>query len=179
MDATDIANYLSRRVSATCSPLAATTATATNYQVACVLALFEAAWPPASPIGLYAQRLLNGLGLTEGGASVEGTLACILLQRLELNLRQLTRRWDVRFVTASNAHRLYLAALLVSVKFLHDSEDKWLLRAASAVGGVEPRELVQLEAAFLMACAFSIVVGPSEYRAFCAMNQPGPRRLSL
>eukprot|EP01105_Mastigella_eilhardi_P027585 TRINITY_DN8594_c0_g1_i2.p1 TRINITY_DN8594_c0_g1~~TRINITY_DN8594_c0_g1_i2.p1 ORF type:complete len:252 (+),score=88.45 TRINITY_DN8594_c0_g1_i2:66-758(+) len=130
---------------------------------------------PAIAVRDYTLRLLVVSEKGDDGNSPEGTMACVLLDRLE--------RARCMRVGPFTAHRLFLAALLVSIKFLHDGAGgifcgvgvrggaRTLMLTLAALGGVTVAELTQLEAAFLMLSSFDLIVDPAEYYFFAAQCQ--------
>eukprot|EP01105_Mastigella_eilhardi_P017100 TRINITY_DN392_c0_g2_i1.p1 TRINITY_DN392_c0_g2~~TRINITY_DN392_c0_g2_i1.p1 ORF type:complete len:177 (+),score=54.13 TRINITY_DN392_c0_g2_i1:104-634(+) len=167
MDAEHIGKYLTRRT-------AKAGGGAGLHRLWLMLTLFEAIVVPEIPVADYAARLLQGACLFNAdGTSPEGTLALILLERFAANAATLTAGAAAArtYVTHSNAHRLFLAALLVATKFINDGAVVSPLPKLSALGGVPPRELGQLEVALLLGLSFDIVVSPAEYECFSASNR--------
>eukprot|EP01105_Mastigella_eilhardi_P012734 TRINITY_DN2907_c0_g2_i1.p3 TRINITY_DN2907_c0_g2~~TRINITY_DN2907_c0_g2_i1.p3 ORF type:complete len:117 (-),score=54.77 TRINITY_DN2907_c0_g2_i1:160-510(-) len=91
---------------------------------------------------------------------------------MALYLLQLLQRRHPRWpgVDLLNCHRLYLTALLVSVKLLQDVPHRDLLRAMSAKGGVTSAELVRLELALLFLLRFDLFVSRETFAQFCLAN---------
>eukprot|EP01105_Mastigella_eilhardi_P001119 TRINITY_DN11405_c0_g1_i2.p2 TRINITY_DN11405_c0_g1~~TRINITY_DN11405_c0_g1_i2.p2 ORF type:complete len:176 (-),score=48.40 TRINITY_DN11405_c0_g1_i2:98-625(-) len=99
------------------------------------------------------------------GAHTEGTLACVLVQRLAA--RHAASGWRLSQV---NAHRVYLAALLVAAKLLRDVVNRRALAVFARRGGVSTRELCRLELTFLFASGFALFVDGDSFSCFCETN---------
>eukprot|EP01105_Mastigella_eilhardi_P005455 TRINITY_DN17159_c0_g1_i1.p2 TRINITY_DN17159_c0_g1~~TRINITY_DN17159_c0_g1_i1.p2 ORF type:complete len:231 (-),score=68.31 TRINITY_DN17159_c0_g1_i1:76-768(-) len=131
--------------------------------------VFESTQPPPISVGAYVQRLLSSFEKDENGASIEATFACVFLERLCADGRLC--------VTSTNAHRLFLASMLVATKYLFDgarhcnccfAATSGITRYLALLGGIPIKELARLEIAFLMSIGFHLVVQPDDYYAFVA-----------
>lgn len=83
-------------------------------------------------------------------------------------------------LTPLSVHRVWLAAIVVAVKFV---DDRYLrLRDFAVLGGVCASELARLELIFLFRLSFHMMVSPSEYEVYAARlesHMSGEVQLSL
>eukprot|EP01105_Mastigella_eilhardi_P012446 TRINITY_DN284_c1_g2_i1.p1 TRINITY_DN284_c1_g2~~TRINITY_DN284_c1_g2_i1.p1 ORF type:complete len:275 (-),score=89.37 TRINITY_DN284_c1_g2_i1:74-898(-) len=183
MNALDVAEYLAGVVAEAAKHRRSrrrANAPASSTGAQRMLSLFESAEECSLPIQTYALRLM-GLDLCNlaGNSAqaavaaaamlqreqVEGTLACILLERL---VQHQARASGWHGATELNIHRLFLAAFLVATKLERDvSHAMHLMRALSTRGGVQQAELAQLEVAFLFTIGWTLHISVEQYATFC------------
>eukprot|EP01105_Mastigella_eilhardi_P011616 TRINITY_DN2675_c0_g2_i2.p1 TRINITY_DN2675_c0_g2~~TRINITY_DN2675_c0_g2_i2.p1 ORF type:complete len:198 (+),score=62.26 TRINITY_DN2675_c0_g2_i2:219-812(+) len=134
-----------------------------------VLGLFDAAFACDFPIADYALRLLCDAPYDEDDLDTDandhphavGTLALVLLTRV-------LRRHHLPY-TALNAHRLWVAALLVAARFQGCNLQEAAVELCNR-GGVAEAELSRLTLAFAYALGADVVVTGDDVARFCAAH---------
>eukprot|EP01105_Mastigella_eilhardi_P022201 TRINITY_DN545_c0_g1_i1.p1 TRINITY_DN545_c0_g1~~TRINITY_DN545_c0_g1_i1.p1 ORF type:complete len:213 (+),score=77.43 TRINITY_DN545_c0_g1_i1:152-790(+) len=144
--------------------------------VAQLLGVFDSSRECSMDIATYAERLVATTSHDPDTLRTdEGTLACILLCRVQQRMADLHSRGHssgqrYNCLHSINIHRLFLAALLVAKKLLTDFPDPRALAAMSARGGISTHELAHLEVLFLFAVGFNLYISPDEFLSFVKEN---------